>query len=82
MEGNNEDIIYVDVRKTFGMVSHYCLLMRMKSLSISKKNSKYCKIFLTNKTMKKLLTIILKHRECPLVFLRDHYRDICYFSYS
>ena len=43
MEGDNMNIIYFDFSKAFDTVSHY-LLVKMKNLGISKKNSKYCNI--------------------------------------
>ena len=36
------DIIYLDFSKAFDTLSHYCLLVKMKNLEISKKDSKYC----------------------------------------
>ena len=52
-DGRNEvDIIYLDFGKAYDIVPHYCLQMKMKNLSISKRKSRYCKIFLIDRMMK------------------------------
>ena len=40
MEVDNVDIIYLDLSKTFDMVSCYCLLVKVKNWGISEKKKK------------------------------------------
>ena len=49
MEGDKVDIIYLDFNKAFDMVSHYCLLVKMKnsSISLKKKIVNIVRYFLT-----------------------------------
>ena len=44
MESDDVDITCLDFSKAFDMESHYCLLVNIKNLSISKKYSEYCQI--------------------------------------
>ena len=52
IEGNNVDIIYFDFSKALDTDSFHYLQEKMKNLCISKKDRKYLKIILTNRTMK------------------------------
>ena len=53
MEKDNANNIYLDFSKIFDTVSHYHFLVKKKNFGISKKKeSKYCKIFLRDGTMK------------------------------
>ena len=45
MQADNVDIIYLDFSKAFDTISHFSLLVKIKKVSISKKNSKHNKYF-------------------------------------
>ena len=64
---------YLDFSKIFHMLSHYRLLVKMRSFGVSKKILTIERYFSKIELCENFVRIILKHRIYHPVFLRDRY---------